>query len=183
MISAETIAEALKGTDARYHSGTGWFSNGHFAVRGAEWIPPDAELKEKVAVSIGEFGKLMTEPVTEVSELRIARVMANEACGYCILGEVKHDDCDDCNGHGCEECDRTGRVDVVKDTGQAVFVGDRGETVIRPQYAALLDGLSVARNTADSPARSLLLGYDSNNELCVVVMPMLADVRRTEASK
>lgn len=180
MITAETIAAALRGTEARYHSGTGWFSNGHFAVRGAEWTPPGAELKEKVAASIEEFGKLTTEPVSEVPNLRIARVMDNEACGYCLLGEVKHDDCDHCTGHLCENCDGTGRTDVVKDTGQAVFIAgarEGHETVTRPQYAALLEGLTVARNTADAPARALLLGYTANNELCVVVMPMLADVR------
>jgi hypothetical protein len=184
VITADTVAAALAiSTSARrMHSGTGWFSDGHFAVRGEEYVALATELKERIATSVAEWTALKeTTPVLEAVELWIPRKTERKKCYTCFLGEVKHDDCDDCGGHKCDDCGGSQWVDEVDDIGQMVFVANGGETLVNPVYGELLRGLTVARDAREKdPAIAMLLGFDDAGEMVVAVMPLRNPVRQPE---
>jgi hypothetical protein len=175
MVTKETIEAALVTSERRWNGGNGWFTNGHFAVKGEQWLALATENRPDVARCVADWSKLEKEPVLEAVELRIATITKARDCKECTDGKWTHDECDDCQGHDCYACDG-GKVKASQ-IGQMVFTADGKDTVVDPALGALLEGLTIFRDSTCDRAISMLMGYD-NGEFVVAVMPRDEPVRR-----
>lgn len=186
MITAEAIAVAMESGDRRMAGATcGWFTNGHFAIKGYVELATDVseEMAAKIDAAIGRWQhEIKTIPVLEAVELRIAQTTRIEACDSCD-GEPTLHSCECGHEHVCKKCDGQGTFDVLDDYGQFVFQGGGGSTVADPRLGALLEGLTVCRDASpgEEPGTAMLLGYD-NGELVVAVMPLREKVRDPKAA-
>lgn len=189
LIAATPISEFHDNTKTPFRL-SDWLSGGTWAVRGGPDVMAlgkwDNEAKRD-ALAIYEAA-LPGVPAVEDIALRLPSVPGiediTETCKTC-RGDGGHGcDCDQCDVV-CETCDGDGIRVVEKgrklDPGQRVFRSGDVTTILDARLAPLLDGLRVVRLGTEK--LDPLGGIDADGRLVVLVMPMRADVRKSDGGR